>query len=280
MAWFNFFLPTAPLALPSIPENDTFAQTRLPKLTLPRALALEENQAISFYQDGKRSPLFTAEDDAISKTDLAPLSPRRDITLIIFAAQKAVVGTWQANYAPSQEQTPIALRGQFFLSLSNVDKFASALLAFPPETNTSAEILATCVVAELQRQNVPIDDILTRAESLSTFLLRIMAMRLQHLGLSLTDFTIQGRKPEDAAPPEQLNLELAKKPAAAPETASDEEAIYYYLANAQQMGPFSAQKIRYELAAGKITPQQLIWKQGMKAWTPLRNCPEFSADCP
>jgi uncharacterized RDD family membrane protein YckC len=54
---------------------------------------------------------------------------------------------------------------------------------------------------------------------------------------------------------------------------------YYIGKNGQQLGPFDAQQVREQLAAGAVSPQDLVWREGMAAWAPLQT--EFpSSDAP
>lgn len=46
---------------------------------------------------------------------------------------------------------------------------------------------------------------------------------------------------------------------------------WYYEAAGQQQGPISDSELDRLLAEGKITPDTLVWREGLPAWTPLRS---------
>ena len=45
---------------------------------------------------------------------------------------------------------------------------------------------------------------------------------------------------------------------------------YFIGKNGQQLGPFDAQQVREQLAAGAISYDDLVWRDGMAAWAPVR----------
>lgn len=51
---------------------------------------------------------------------------------------------------------------------------------------------------------------------------------------------------------------------------------WYYGSPAGQTGPVEEQEIRALIAAGTIVPETLLWRDGMKDWTPLQAVPELS----
>jgi membrane protease subunit (stomatin/prohibitin family) len=54
-------------------------------------------------------------------------------------------------------------------------------------------------------------------------------------------------------------------------------AVQFYAAiDGQQAGPFDLSTIRQQAAAGRITPQTLVWRQGMPAWTPAGQVAELA----
>lgn len=55
---------------------------------------------------------------------------------------------------------------------------------------------------------------------------------------------------------------------------------YYVGANGQQAGPVTRQQVLDALAIGQITPNDLIWKQGMPNWVPIHTLPEFAQATP
>jgi uncharacterized RDD family membrane protein YckC len=53
---------------------------------------------------------------------------------------------------------------------------------------------------------------------------------------------------------------------------------WYYALNGQQQGPVSADDLSSLLSSGTITPETLIWKEGMSDWLPLSTAaPEVTA---
>lgn len=45
---------------------------------------------------------------------------------------------------------------------------------------------------------------------------------------------------------------------------------WYYAHEGQQSGPVSAQELKQAADAGRLTPDDLVWQEGMKDWTPAR----------
>jgi membrane protease subunit (stomatin/prohibitin family) len=54
-------------------------------------------------------------------------------------------------------------------------------------------------------------------------------------------------------------------------------APYFLGINGQQQGPFEPALLRQKAAAGELTPDTLVWKQGMPAWTPAKDVPDLAA---
>jgi membrane protease subunit (stomatin/prohibitin family) len=52
-------------------------------------------------------------------------------------------------------------------------------------------------------------------------------------------------------------------------------AIYIAL-DGQQSGPFDEATLRSHAAAGRLTPDTLVWKAGLASWTPARDVPELA----
>ena len=46
--------------------------------------------------------------------------------------------------------------------------------------------------------------------------------------------------------------------------------MYYYTRQGQQFGPHSEEELRSLVAQGKLGPLELVWKEGLASWTPLR----------
>lgn len=55
------------------------------------------------------------------------------------------------------------------------------------------------------------------------------------------------------------------------------EVFWYYLDGARRrQGPVDAQQVRGALHNGEVGVDSLIWREGMEAWKPLRDVPEFA----
>lgn len=50
---------------------------------------------------------------------------------------------------------------------------------------------------------------------------------------------------------------------------------WYYGSSAGQTGPVEDHEIRALIAGGTVTPETLVWRDGMQDWTPLRAVPEL-----
>jgi len=56
------------------------------------------------------------------------------------------------------------------------------------------------------------------------------------------------------------------------------QAVSFFIAvNGQQTGPFDMNTLKQKAAAGELTRETLVWKEGMAAWTPAGEVPEVSA---
>ena len=44
----------------------------------------------------------------------------------------------------------------------------------------------------------------------------------------------------------------------------------------QQQGPFDADAMKTQARSGRLTPETLVWKSGMPAWTPAKDVPELA----
>lgn len=54
-------------------------------------------------------------------------------------------------------------------------------------------------------------------------------------------------------------------------------AQWYYGTNGQQMGPLDESEIRSAIAGGLVTPDTLVWRDGMANWQPFQQVPELAA---
>jgi len=52
--------------------------------------------------------------------------------------------------------------------------------------------------------------------------------------------------------------------------------IWYYKTNARNFGPIAGSEMAMHLRSGAITPETPIWNDGMGAWTPANEVPEFA----
>jgi membrane protease subunit (stomatin/prohibitin family) len=52
--------------------------------------------------------------------------------------------------------------------------------------------------------------------------------------------------------------------------------VYFVAVGGQQTGPFDMQALAAQAAAGRLTPQTLVWTQGMAQWTPAGQVPALA----
>jgi hypothetical protein len=62
---------------------------------------------------------------------------------------------------------------------------------------------------------------------------------------------------------------------AAPPPLPAPAAIYLGI-NGQQVGPLARADLPAQIAAGTLTPQTLVWRQGMPGWAPADSVPEIA----
>jgi membrane protease subunit (stomatin/prohibitin family) len=86
------------------------------------------------------------------------------------------------------------------------------------------------------------------------------------MGLGM-GFAMAGQMAAAAAPA------AAATPAAAPPPLP---AAFYVAIGGQQTGPFDAEAIRRQIAAGQVAAATLVWRQGMAAWTAAGQIPELA----
>jgi len=53
---------------------------------------------------------------------------------------------------------------------------------------------------------------------------------------------------------------------------------WYYAKNDRQIGPVTTVSIRQLLASGSLRPTELVWRQGMREWAPVRSVAELAGD--
>ena len=56
------------------------------------------------------------------------------------------------------------------------------------------------------------------------------------------------------------------------------EVLWYYARNDQQFGPVSASELKQLVDAGRLAPDDLLWREGMDAWTTAINLRGLFAD--
>jgi membrane protease subunit (stomatin/prohibitin family) len=54
-------------------------------------------------------------------------------------------------------------------------------------------------------------------------------------------------------------------------------AIYFVAVNGQQTGPFDKQTLVSQISMGRLTPQTLVWVNGMLHWTPAGEVPDLAS---
>ncbi|MFP4139656.1 MAG: SPFH domain-containing protein [Planctomycetota bacterium] len=75
----------------------------------------------------------------------------------------------------------------------------------------------------------------------------------------------------------QQNAQQAAPAAAAPPPIPGGNVQFYAAIDGQQVGPLDLNALRQQAAAGKVTPQTLVWKQGMANWTPAGQVMELNS---
>jgi GYF domain 2 len=56
------------------------------------------------------------------------------------------------------------------------------------------------------------------------------------------------------------------------------EVLWYYARNDQQFGPVTASELKQLVNAGRLSPDDLLWREGMDAWTTAINLRGLFAD--
>lgn len=55
---------------------------------------------------------------------------------------------------------------------------------------------------------------------------------------------------------------------------------WFYGKEGQQFGPVDETTLRARMVTGEVGPSDLVWTEGMAAWQPLRELPQFSSAAP
>ena len=58
------------------------------------------------------------------------------------------------------------------------------------------------------------------------------------------------------------------------------DAAWYYSDHRRQAGPVTADVLREMASSGRLTPQDLVWRDGMGDWRPASTVPEIAASLP
>jgi hypothetical protein len=58
------------------------------------------------------------------------------------------------------------------------------------------------------------------------------------------------------------------------------EGTWYYARGGQQFGPVPAEEVKGKLASGELSPQDLVWRDGMANWQPAATVPELAVQPP
>jgi membrane protease subunit (stomatin/prohibitin family) len=104
------------------------------------------------------------------------------------------------------------------------------------------------------------------------------------VGASLGAQLAQSLQPSPAAAPVQdtpLAAASTSAPAAAPAAGPPPlpgSAQWYIGVDGKQVGPLSPPEVQAQVTAGAATPETLVWRAGMAAWTRLGDVPELAAD--
>jgi membrane protease subunit (stomatin/prohibitin family) len=79
----------------------------------------------------------------------------------------------------------------------------------------------------------------------------------------------------------QMSNQMAPNPQAQPQATQGPPPLpttvaYYAAINDQQAGPFDLNAIKQQIAAGSLTRETLVWKQGMAGWVAAAEVPELT----
>jgi len=77
----------------------------------------------------------------------------------------------------------------------------------------------------------------------------------------------------------QASNQAAAAPAApaGPPPLPVTDELWYYAVGSQQTGPVTPEALAQQIAAGQVTRDTLVWKQGMAAWTAAGQVPAFAS---
>lgn len=75
----------------------------------------------------------------------------------------------------------------------------------------------------------------------------------------------------------QQGGQAAAAPAAGGPPPIPPSVTYYLAIHGQQSGPFDMNGLQAEKTAGRLTPDTLVWTQGMANWTPAKQVAALAA---
>lgn len=84
------------------------------------------------------------------------------------------------------------------------------------------------------------------------------------LGMGLGAGNAFGNMANQIITPQQTNT-------ATPPPINQNETKYYLYINNMQMGPFDLQIVKQFIQSGQLTPDTLVWKEGLAEWIPAKN---------
>ncbi len=88
-----------------------------------------------------------------------------------------------------------------------------------------------------------------------------------------SDLQFTGGGDADKGPPEMTPVAPEPPPLEEPESEAPE--WYYVPADRQRRGPVTLGDLKSRYAAGEIRADNLVYREGMREWTPLAGLPEF-----
>ncbi|WP_134767226.1 SPFH domain-containing protein [Nocardioides sp. 1609] len=82
---------------------------------------------------------------------------------------------------------------------------------------------------------------------------------------------------QPAQPPAAPAAAPATPAAAAPPPLPTTSSAFFVAIGGQQVGPLDRSELQERVAAGELTPETLVWRDGMDAWTPASDVAEIRA---
>jgi membrane protease subunit (stomatin/prohibitin family) len=99
------------------------------------------------------------------------------------------------------------------------------------------------------------------------------------VGMAMGQQMARSLNPQDAqsGQPQSAQSAQSGQPPAAGPPPLPAQAQWFIGVGGQQQGPFDADALAAQAGAGTLTPQTLVWKNGMPAWTPAQDVPEVAS---